>query len=398
MNGQAAKRDSAATSGRAFTRWSLTARVSRLGLAPRLFLNSLLIVVAGAVTVFAAAVFFGPPLFHHHLQEANLPQIDAGVRDHVDNAFGQALLIALSIGVIVAGLVAAAISWLIARRVAVPVQQTASALQRLADGHPDVQVDDPGLGPELATLADAANRLARRLHVTDEHRRALTADLAHQLRTPIASLQATVQAIQDGILTVDDETLGVLSAQSTHLQRLVADLEKVSRAEERRIVLSSSPQALAPVIERVVASQRERYAAAGVSVHLVAPPPPGPTARVDPDRIHEAVENLLDNALAHTPRGGSVTVTTRAGRDGRTCEIEVADTGSGFDPARAELLFRRFHRESRSSSGGSGLGLTIARALVEAHGGTLRAKSEGVGTGASFTISLPSVETRSSTV
>lgn len=226
--------------------------MSRLGLAPRLFLNNLLIVVAGAATVLTAALLFGPALFHLHLQRAALPEIDPGVRQHVDNAFAQALLVALAIGVVVASLVAAAISWLIARRVAEPIQQTASALQRLADGHHGVHVDDPGLGPELATLADSSNRLADRLHVTDEHRRRLTADLAHQLRTPIASLQATAQALQDGILAPDTETLGVLSDQSTHLQRLVADLEKVSRAEERRIVLTSRPQLLAPDRKSVV--------------------------------------------------------------------------------------------------------------------------------------------------
>ena len=380
-------REEAADSGNgASTRRRRTGRMSRLGLAPRLFLNSLLIVVSGAMTVLAAAVSFGPALFHQHLQAADLPQIDAAVREHVDNAFDQALLVALAIGVVVAALVAAALSWLIARRVASPVQQTASALQRLADGHHDVHVDDPGLGPELATLADSSNRLAHRLQVTDEHRRALTADLAHQLRTPIASLQATAQALQDGILAPDEETLGVLADQSLHLQRLVADLEKVSRAEERRIVLSSSPQTLAPVVEHAVAAQRERFAACGVSLHATLPQP-GPMARIDADRLREVLENLLDNALRHTPTGGDVAVTVRKGPDGQS-EIEVADTGSGFDPDHGELLFHRFYQESAGSDG-NGVGLTIARALVEAHGGTLTAKSSGVDRGATFTISLP---------
>lgn len=363
--------------------------MSRLGLAPRLFLNNLLIVVAGAATVLTAALLFGPALFHLHLQRAALPEIDPGVRQHVDNAFAQALLVALAIGVVVASLVAAAISWLIARRVAEPIQQTASALQRLADGHHGVHVDDPGLGPELATLADSSNRLADRLHVTDEHRRRLTADLAHQLRTPIASLQATAQALQDGILAPDTETLGVLSDQSTHLQRLVADLEKVSRAEERRIVLTSRPQLLAPVVEHAVAAERERYAAHGVTldVHLPASGR-SPVARIDPDRLREALGNLLDNALRHTPPGGAVSVTIRGGDEGSSTEIEVTDTGRGFERSHAEQLFRRFHRESADSSG-SGLGLTIARALVEAHGGTLTGRSEGPGRGASFTITLP---------
>lgn len=364
-------------------------RMSHLGLAPRLFLNNILIVIAGAVTVLTAALLFGPALFHLHLQQARLPELDAGVRQHVDDAFDQALLLALAIGVVVASLVAAAISWLIARRVAEPIQRTASALERLADGHHGVHVDDPGLGPELATLADASNRLADRLQVTDEHRRRLTADLAHQLRTPIASLQATAQALQDGILAPDAETLGVLTDQSTHLQRLVADLEKVSRAEERRIVLTSRPQLVAPVVEHALAAQRERYAARGVALAVDLPASrPGPVARIDPDRLREVLGNLLDNALRHTPAGGIVSVAIRGGDEGTSTEIEVTDTGAGFEPEHAEQLFHRFHRESADSSG-SGLGLTIARALIEAHGGTLTAKSEGSGRGASFTITLP---------
>jgi two-component system sensor histidine kinase BaeS len=365
-------------------------RMSRLALAPRLFLNNILIVVAGATTVLAAGILFGPPLFHLHLQRADLPDIDASVRQHVDNAFDQALLLSLGIGVVVASAVAAAISWLIARRVATPLQQTASALERLADGHHDVHVDDPGLGPELATLADSSNRLAHRLQTTDEHRRRLTADLAHQLRTPIASLQATAQALQDGILAPDEETLAVLTDQATHLQRLVADLEKVSRAEERRIVLTSSPQQVAPVVEHAVAAQRERYAAAGVTLGTDLPAP-GPVARFDADRLREALGNLLDNALGHTPEGGRVTVSVRDGDAPRSTVIEVADTGRGFEPDHAEQLFHRFHRESADQGGssGSGLGLTIARALVEAHGGTLTARSDGPGRGAEFTITLP---------
>jgi signal transduction histidine kinase len=361
--------------------------VSRLGLTPRLLLINLLIVASGAVTVLVAALLLAPTLFHQHLQLAHLPQIDSGVRAHIDHAFDQALLLALGIGVTVAALVAAAISWLIARRVAAPVQQTTFALQRLADGHHDVHVRDPGLGPELAVLADASNRLAHRLEATDEQRRLLTADLAHQLRTPIASLQATAQALQDGILAPDVETLSVLTDQSAHLQRLVDDLEKVSRAEERRIVLTSAPEDLAPIIERAVAAERERYAAHDVTLTTDLGRA-GPVARVDRDRLLEVLANLLDNALRHTPAGGSVTVNLRGGTRAEPARITVADTGSGFDPAHAELLFHRFHRESGETPG-SGLGLTIARALVEAHGGALTAASDGPGRGSTFTITLP---------
>jgi signal transduction histidine kinase len=144
-------------------------------------------------------------------------------------------------------------------------------------------------------------------------------------------------------------------------------------------------------VEHAVAAQRERYAARGVALDVDLPASDaGPVARIDPDRLREALGNLLDNALRHTPAGGAVSVAIRGGDASTSTEIDVTDTGGGFEPSHAEQLFHRFHRESPDSSG-SGLGLTIARALIEAHGGTLTAQSEGPGGGATFTIALPTV-------
>lgn len=363
----------------------------RIGLAPRLFLSDFLVIITGAGTLLVVALLFAPALFHAHLQRAHLPVISKDVRDHVDMAFDQALLISLTVGIGVATIAAVTISWLVARRLAAPVHEVAHAAQRLADGHYQTQVPDPRLGPEFASLADSMNRLSRRLATTEADRRRLTADLAHQLRTPLASVQATVEALLDGVLAPDSETLTVLADQTARLHRLVDDLEKVSRAEERQVILHPAAQPLAPVVERVAASVRDRYRAKGVTL-TVDVDPAAPTVRIDPDRVREALANLLDNALRHTPAGGRVTVSVAPGPPSRppAAVLTIRDTGEGFAPDQAERLFERFHRGPGVDPGsGSGLGLTIARALVEAHGGTLTARSDGPGRGATLTITLP---------
>ena len=365
--------------------------LDRIGLAPRLLLTDALVILAGAGTLLAVALLVGPALFLEHLRRAHLPEISPVVRDHVDAAFSQALLLALATAVAVATVVAGTISWLVARRLAAPVRDVAAAAEGLADGDYDTAVPDPRLGPEFASLTLSMNRLSHRLAATEAERRRLTADLAHQLRTPLAALQATVEALTDGVLTPDGQTLAVLTDQTGRLRRLVADLEKVSRAEERQLVLHPTPQPLLPLVQRSVAAVRERYRAKGVDL-VVQPTRTSPSARVDADRLAEAVGNLLDNALRHTPSAGTVLVSLRSRPSpcGPLADLVIRDTGEGFEPREAPLLFRRFHRGRHGDPDvGSGLGLTIARAIAEAHGGSLDAHSDGPGQGAEFTLSVP---------
>ncbi len=392
--------------------WS--ARAASLGLAPRLFLAGLLIVATGAVTLPMVAVLLAPTIFHEHLQRAHLPQLDEGVRHHVDAAFDQAVLLSLAVAVGAAVVAAATIGWLIARRLAAPVHDVAATAQRLADGHFDVRMHDPRLGPEFSAVSRSMTLLAGRLAAAEADRSRLTADLAHQLRTPLAAVRATTEALADGVLAPDTATLAVLTDQTGRLGRLVADLEKVSRAQERQIVLDPLPQPLGPLVERAVAAVAGRYRAKGVELSIEVDPG-APPARVDAGRVAEILDNLLDNALRHTPPAGHVTLALRrratsskptptsrsapestwlsesrtASGAGPRPEIVVCDTGDGFDPREAELLFERFHRGcNAATTRGTGLGLTIARALAEVHGGTLTAGSDGVGRGACFVLTL----------
>lgn len=161
----------------------------------------------------------------------------------------------------------------------------------------------------------------------------------------------------------------------------------VSRAQERRLLLNPEPVAVAELLQSAVAAQRERFRAADIELS-VAVAPGIPSVIVDPDRIHEAIANLLDNAQRHTPRGGTVTITAQPGTVQRgTAVIEVKDSGRGFPHDHAERIFDRFQKDPGSPA--SGLGLTIARAIMDAHHGTLTAHSAGPGQGARFTITLP---------
>jgi len=362
-------------------------RLAGLSLASRLLVNNLLVVLAGAGTVLVTALLVGPAVFEAHLQSVGLAP-DQLVQEHVARAFDQSILVALGVGILIAGVTAAAISWLVAKRLAAPVADAADVASRLADGRLDARVVDPRMGPEFSTLTTSVNQLAHRLETTEQTRRQLTGELAHQLRTPVASISATIEAVREGVLPVDEETLATLAQQSHRLSRLVDDLEVVSRAQERQLLLNPEPVAVSSLVDAAMSAHRESFRAAGVELSsFVARGIPAVT--VDPDRIQEVLGNLLDNALRHTPSGGTVSMAARPGDDKKkpTALIEVKDSGRGFPAGDAERIFDRFEKAPNST--GSGLGLTIARAIVEAHHGSLTAQSDGPGQGARFTIALP---------
>ncbi len=365
-------------------------RLARLALAPRLLLNNVLVILAGAGTVLVVVLLVTPSVFQLHLDRAGVAT-DSDALQHILMAVQDAVLVAVGIGIAAAAFTAATISWVVARRLAAPVWAAAETSRRLADGHLDARVLDPGMGPEFATLAASVNELAERLQATEDTRRALTADLAHQLRTPIASIEATIEAVRDDVLPADHQTWDTLAAQSTRLRRLVADLEVVSRAEERQLLLSAEPVPVPSLIDAAVGAHSECYRSAGVRLDASVADST-PRVLVDPERIQEVLGSLLDNALRCTPAGGTVTMAGRPSPSGDAAVITVTDTGIGLTPAEAGQIFRRFAKAADSP--GSGLGLTIARAIVEAHHGTLTADSAGPGTGARFTITLPASGSR----
>jgi len=356
-------------------------------LARRLFTGQMLVILVGVATLGAVAFLVAPPIFRDHVQRAVGPVSDV-VSHHLDAALSETLTIALTIGLVGATATAAAVSWLLARRIARPVERLSETAGQLAAGQLHARTPRPAADDELADLSDAFNDMAAAIEHTEETRRGLLSDLAHELRTPLATIEAYHEGLVDGVVEPSGETWATLQEATGRLQRLVEDLALVSRAEEGRLPLEAGPvevgELVTTVVEAMAPTARER------SVRVRTELPASPVGlQGDRDRLAQVLTNLLANALEHTPPGGEVSVVARG--DAAGAEIEVADTGEGIAAEHLPHLFQRFYRAdpSRQRAGGSGIGLTISRAIVLAHGGEITAASDGPGQGARFRIRLP---------
>jgi signal transduction histidine kinase len=358
----------------------------RWSLAGRLFAAQVLVVLVGAVTLGLVAVAVGPAIFRDHLRQAS----DSDAVGHVEEAYASASAVSLGVALLAALVAALAVSGYVARRVARPVGQLAAAAADVADGRYHARVESPGIGSEFDTVAQAFNAMATRLSDVEETRRRLLADLGHELRTPVATIEAYVDAAEDGVAVVGEDTWLVLRAQTGRLRRLAEDVAAVSRAEEHQLDLHRRRVAAADLVRAAVAAAEPRFTAKGV--HLRAPLGDTVDAEVDadPERMGQVLANLLDNALRHTPPGGHVTVAVD--RDAAGVRFTVVDTGEGIPTPHLPHVFERFYRADPArhrDHSGSGIGLAIVRAIVAEHGGRVTAASDGAGTGARFTITMP---------
>ena len=362
----------------------------RGGLAARLLFAQSLVAGVAAVTVWLVAAAVGPSLFHNHLRRADV-HVDASTTHHVEDAFRSASAISIAVALAASLAVAIAVSAYAARRIANPVTRLATAAGQIAAGRTDVRVSAPAFGREFAELRTAFNAMAEQLQATEVTRRRLLADLAHETRTPIATIDGYLQGVQDGIVTMDEATLTMLRGQTARLARLADDITAVSDAEEHRLALHPRPVPVVEVVDFAADAAQGGYDAKNVRLALHLEPHLS-AVQVDPERIGQVLGNLLDNALRHTPPGGTVTVTAEAVTDPRSVQVRVADTGEGIPAEHLPHVFERFYRVDRArdrAHGGSGIGLAIAKALVEAHGGTITASSPGPGRGTTFTVTLP---------
>ncbi len=284
-------------------------------------------------------------------------------------------------------LLGTALVWILARRTLAPVQRLGATARLLGRG--DLSQRAEVAGPtEIRQLAHSFNSMAAELEEAESRRRSLTADIAHELRTPTSNIQGYMEAIKDGVFQPTPETVDTIHEQSLLLSRLVDDLRLLAQVDGGELELQRTRTRLEELVQSCVDALRPRAEAKGVALGVEVAETL-PELDLDPTRITQAVGNLLDNAVTHTPEGGSVTVSAHALAD--TVEVEVADTGPGIAPDDLQRVFDRFYRAdpSRSrSTGGTGLGLTIARRLVEAHGGSIESESV-VGQGSRFTIRLP---------
>src|SRR5829696_2491181 len=271
------------------------------------------------------------------------------------------------------------------RRMVDPIGQVMEAADRVAGGDYSARVQVRGSG-EVARLTNAFNQMTERLQANEAQRRALLADVAHELRTPLSVIRGNVEGMLDGVYPADGTNLGPLLEETAVMARLLDDLQTLSTAEAGVLRLHRERVDPAALAADAVATFGARADRAGVALTCRAPDPV-PEVDVDPVRIGEVLANLLTNAIRHTPAGGSVRVVVEP--DPAGVAVAVADTGPGIDPRDLAHVFDRFVKSA--DSGGAGLGLAIARSLVEAHGGRITARSVP-GQGTTMRVVLPPVD------
>jgi len=367
----------------------------------KIFLSYLIVLLVGFIVLATAAEFTAPTAFDHHLAAMNEMMGNASIMgDAADlgldlfTNFRNAVNEALGLAIAAAFTAAVVVSLIGSRQVVAPIRQMMVASQRIADGHYDERVDVPGditeAGiDELAQLALSFNQMATKLEYTEDMRRQLIGDVAHELRTPLTTIKGSMEGLIDGVLTPDVQTFQQIHRQTDRLQRLIDDLQELSRVEagayEMNLLLREV-QGLVKITKTTLIRQFEEK---GVSLNFELDAEL-PLVYADEDRFGQVLLNLVGNALQYTPPGGAVTI--RASQERDEVLISVSDTGVGIQAEHIDHIFTRFYRvdSSRSRSvGGSGIGLTIARHLTEAHGGRIWAESPGADKGSTFTFTLP---------
>lgn len=355
----------------------------------------LLVVAVGVAVLAVTADVVGNRIFAAalHMQLRQLPVMDpaaieAALLDSFHRAVGQALLAAG----LAAAVVALVSSIILLRQILRPLGEIACSSRRIADGRYDERVTVPS-SDELAIVATSFNQMATSLEQVEQQRVALIGNVAHELRTPLTGIEGYLEGLIDGVFAPEPETFSEIQHEVRRLRRLVDDLQTLSHVEAGQVGLHLAEVDLVTVAQRVVGRLRSQTTTSCLEVAVTAGA--GPLiARADPDRVAQILLNLVGNALRYTPEGGCITIQLGAHQD--QVRVDVIDTGVGIAAADLPLIFERFYRVDRSrsrTSGGSGIGLTIARHLAWAMGGDLTATSAGPGQGSTFTLILPRADT-----
>jgi signal transduction histidine kinase len=372
----------------------------RRSLRAKLFISYLIVILVGILVLAASARLVIPSAFDHHMStmmnggmmgsnmmaNAMAGDLFTNFRNGVNEALLKAGLAAFAVAV--------GVSIFVSRQVLAPIREIKTASQYIAAGHYEQRVRVPQNLPEedmdeLAQLSLSFNRMAENLAQNEAIRRQLIADVSHELRTPLTTIKGSLEGLLDGVLPPTPETFQQIHKEAGRLQRLVADLQELSRVEASSFHLELKPISLAQLIDSVAQRLGQQFAEKGVTLDI-EPLPSLPAVLADEDRTTQVLINLVGNALQYTPSGGRVSVT--ASTTGSEVHIRIQDTGIGISPEHLTHIFTRFYRVEKSRSrvgGGSGIGLTIAKHLVEAQGGRIWAESKGGGEGSTFTFTLP---------
>jgi len=340
----------------------------------RLFVSHLFVMlVAGLVFIAVAGLLFGV------LSLAGDGWGDDDSRKDGDrDSFGP---LALVVPLGSAAAASAIVSWRVSKRLATPIESMRAATTQIAAGDYDVVVDG-GDTTELVQLADDVNTMARQIGTTEARRLQLIGDIGHELRNPLATIEGSMEALMDGVVPADDETFAGIAREAARLRRLAGDLSALSAAGERtsgteRVDLV---ELVTDVVDRLRPQANVKQLGLRLDVEGAA------TVIGSADQLTQVFTNVVGNAVQYA-EAGSVTVTIRAGS--HRVEVSVTDTGRGLAAEDLDRVFERFVRVDDDFADGTGVGLTIARSICQAHGGTLTASSAGVGQGSTFVVGLP---------
>jgi len=283
--------------------------------------------------------------------------------------------------------IALVVTWFISRTILSPIRILTNTAKKLGKGDFSQRVHIKSRD-EVGALAETFNSMASNLERNEKLRRNMVADVAHELRTPLSNVSGYLEAIRDGVVKPDTTTIISLSEEVDLLSRLVEDLQELALSDAGELKLIQQPADLSQLIEQSVLAVQTKVMEKNIEISFTVPEN-FPILNIDYHRISQVLRNLLANAIRHTPSGGKITVSVT--REDNLAKIAVTDTGEGIPAEDLSNMFERFYRVDKSrarSGGGSGLGLTIAKRMVEAHGGTIRVQSE-LGKGSCFTFTLP---------
>ncbi len=360
---------------------------NKVGLRSRLFLSHVIVMVVGLLTLLAISKISSPRFFAVYLRQIEIGGMRVGqVRTQLIRSFDDAWSKGAFWSVVVGASTAGGLSYLVSKRIVQPLIQMEEITKKFAAGHLEERVP-PNEIPEVDQLATSFNRMAATLEGVEQRRRELVSDLTHELRTPLTVLKGYLEGLADGTIEPSTDIYERLSRETGRMQRLVNDLQELSKMEAGYLPIDARPMELQPLLSSIVRRFADQLVEDSPQL-LLDCPSEIPRVSADPERVEQIIVNLIGNALRYTSKG-SIVVKVYPEQD--KMWIAVIDTGQGIAPEDLPHVFERFWRADRSRdrhSGGTGIGLAICSRLVELHGGKIQVESQ-LGKGSTFRFSLP---------
>lgn len=361
--------------------------MAKIGLRARLFLSHSLVMIVGVTTLVIIGKVSSPRLFILRLEELEgtgfkLRYARTQLVQGFETAWSRSTFWAVIVGATAAG----GLSYWLCRRIMQPLTQMEEITRKFAAGHLDERLPSSEI-PELNRLGVSVNRMASSLEGVEQRRRELIGDLTHELRTPLTIVRGYLEELADGTIAPSPEIYLRLAKETKRLERLVNDLQELSKAEAGYLPINLQPVNLRPLLESLVEKFADQVLEDGPLLQLVCPPQL-PLVLADIDRVEQVMVNLLGNAIRHTAKGS---ITIRAWIHSKRLWIAVVDTGEGIAAQDLPNVFERFWRADKSRarhSGGTGIGLAISRRLIELQGGQIEVESH-LSEGSTFRFFLP---------